>query len=520
MKGTIAIFTKKKMAIFKKHFKAFQFISLSTLIFSLLIITPNYRHYPVAELKDLLYIIAHWGLSACGIFAIFSLISLNKYLYAVTLPLFSIIAVTTAYFVWQIDISLNSALIESILLTNRGEAFSYVDNSLVFLLIGATLLSLFFIIWRFKSIWKQQHLYPLLIAAIIATTLFIATNHTRYNTLTARAPFAFYSAFMDYYKDRQEAHSERIMLGEGSRLKTDSIITVFIIGEALRADHIQMNGYHRTTMPQMEKRGVISLPNIHTPFTHTAASLPYILSRADMEHQERMYAESSFIDIFTHSGFHTSWLANQNPITPFRFFIHESHSVFINKPQLSDYSNTAKYDSDLIEPFINTISQPHPNQLIITHMAGNHWWYNNNLPKEFIHFKPILENKTLSLNNRERMINTYDNVTLSTDHILNELMKGLENKKALLIFLADHGQSFGENGKWLHANDTPPEQNPACFFWFSDTYKAEHPEKVAALIANKDRNIDTAFLFHTIIAGSQISSPHLNNAYNLFYRTD
>jgi len=503
--------------MFKNRYKAFSQILISTLIYGILILIPNYRHYPATELQNFISLFAHWGLSTFGLYAIFSIISLNKYIYAITLPIFSIISSTIAFFVWQIDISINSALIESIFLTNAHETFSYASSSLIAFLILTTIISLVLVWWRFQTTWEKPDLYPLILATIISIAIFATTNSLRFNTLMSRAPYSIYTAVNDYFKDKKEINSERLMIGTEAYSKTDSMITVFIIGEALRADHIQMNGYHRVTMPNMEKRGVISLPNIKSPYTHTAASIPYILSRADMNHKERVYNESSFIDIFNNCGFNSSWIANQNPITPFKFFINESNYIYINKPQLSDYSNSPKYDADLIKPFKERVAQINPKKIIILHIAGNHWWYNNNLPEEFIYYKPILKNKNLTLENKERMINSYDNVTLSTDHILNEIIKQLEDKKALLIFLADHGQSFGEEGKWLHANNMPAEQNPACFFWFSEKYKTEYPEKVNALVKNKEKQIDTAFLFHTIIAGSQLTTPYINNEYNLFH---
>ena len=170
--------------------------------------------------------------------------------------------------------------------------------------------------------------------------------------------------------------------------------------------------------------------------------------------------------------------------------------------------------------FQKNASLLNPKKLIVLHLAGNHWWYNKNLPDEFVYFKPILENKMLSQKNRERMINSYDNVTLFTDSVINEFMKAVEEKKVLLIFLSDHGESFGENGKWLHANDMPVEQNPASFIWFSDKYRRDHPEKVQILLKSNKKNVDTAFLFHTIIAGSHIQSPYIDNSYNLFYDSD
>jgi glucan phosphoethanolaminetransferase (alkaline phosphatase superfamily) len=86
----------------------------------------------------------------------------------------------------------------------------------------------------------------------------------------------------------------------------------------------------------------------------------------------------------------------------------------------------------------------------------------------------------------------------------------------MLIFLSDHGQSFGEGGKWLHANEMPAEKNPACLFWFSEKYKNDHPQLVENLTKNKNGYFDTAFLFHTILDGSLITSPNLLKSQSLF----
>jgi lipid A ethanolaminephosphotransferase len=277
-----------------------------------------------------------------------------------------------------------------------------------------------------------------------------------------------------------------------------------------------MNGYHRKTMPRMEQQGVISFPKVFSPYTHTAPSLMYILSRAEQDSLNAMYQESSFVDIFKACSFRTAWLGNQNPVRTFRYFVNECDTVYINKPQLSDFSNLQKLDSDLIEPFSGFIQESNARQLAIIHLAGNHWWYNKNFPDSFAVFKPILQNKVASSENKERMINSYDNVTLFVDFVIDSFMEELGDKNAMLIFLADHGQSFGEDGKWLHANNKPAEQNPACFIWLSDKYKKNYPNKVEALKANQFKEFDTAFLFHTIIHGSNIISPYLKENLSLF----
>ena len=82
--------------------------------------------------------------------------------------------------------------------------------------------------------------------------------------------------------------------------------------------------------------------------------------------------------------------------------------------------------------------------------------------------------------------------------------------------MSDHGESFGENGQWLHANDSDIERNPACFIWMSDIYQEQYPEKVKNLILNSNKKINTSFLFHTILDGSNIESNFLDRKESLF----
>lgn len=364
--------------------------------------------------------------------------------------------------------------------------------------------------------WAKKEIIPVVVLAVFSTIIFQKVNSYRNRTITERIPFSFYLSIKDYINNNKESLNNRTLIGANSATENDSLITILIIGESLRANHIQFNGYHRTTMPKMESRKVISLPYIYTPFTHTSACLLYMLTRADNSNKEPMFSESSFIDAFNRSSFHTAWIGNQNPISTIRYFINECDTVFINKPYFSDYSNAPKYDSDLIEPFKEIVLLNNPLQLVIIQLAGHHWWYNKNLPDNFIYYQPILKNKTVSPSNRERMINSYDNVTLFTDSVIDQIIAFVENKNALVIFLSDHGESFGEDGKWLHGNDIPSEKNPAGFIWLSDKYQIKHSDFVANLQNNKNLNIDTSFLFHTIIHGSSISTPYLVDSLSLF----
>lgn len=195
--------------------------------------------------------------------------------------------------------------------------------------------------------------------------------------------------------------------------------------------------------------------------------------------------------------------------------MHECDTCIINKPQLSDFSNTKKLDSDLLPPLTSLITNRN-NQLIIAHLAGNHWWYNAHFPDNMAVFKPIMTNKVFSYENREKMINSYDNVTLFTDQVLDKFLAQLEDQRAVVIFLSDHGESFGENDKWLHANDVETETNPACFIWMSKKYKTGYPAIATNAEKNRLGQYETAFLFHSILHAAQITSPWLDYSKSVF----
>lgn len=488
----------------------------ATIFYALFLLAPNYRHYPAEGLNDYLLITGHGLLSSLGLFAFLFILILNKYVWSLLLPLLSMAAGLTAFFVWQIDISVNPALIESIFNTHAGEALDYLSWPLALIALLHLLVALGFSYWRWHTNWRGRDNLYFLAAAVMAATVFNIVNNKRVNTLSSRAPFVYYSAIKEQLQNKADSRLPRKAPGQLLHCGEDSLTVVLIIGEALRADHLQMNGYDRVTMPLMEARDVISFPNIYSPHTHTAASLPYMLTRAQPKLSDPMQDEHSLVQLFQKCGFRSTWLANQNPISTFSFIINECDSSIINKPHLSDYSNTPKYDSDLLPHFKRLNAEGHANQLIIVHIAGNHWWYNKNLPPDFHYYQPVMENKRLSPANRQKMINSYDNVTRFTDYVIDQMLQQLDEKNAWMIFLADHGQSFGEDGKWLHANDAPQEQNPASFAWFSDKYIKSHSEKVAQLTKNRLDTTDTAFLFHTLLQGSGIKTDRYEEQWDLF----
>ena len=65
-----------------------------------------------------------------------------------------------------------------------------------------------------------------------------------------------------------------------------------------------------------------------------------------------------------------------------------------------------------------------------------------------------------------------------------------------MVYISDHGEALGENGKWLHAHNDKSLSNPAMIIWFSEEYKRKYPEKIAhfnKLILNKENTTDILY---------------------------
>jgi KDO II ethanolaminephosphotransferase len=108
----------------------------------------------------------------------------------------------------------------------------------------------------------------------------------------------------------------------------------------------------------------------------------------------------------------------------------------------------------------------------VLHTKGSHFSYTSRYPREFAKFQPECSGVDGACS-KQTMINSYDNSILYTDTFLKSLMTSLANKKAVLIYTSDHGETIEEN-RHFHATPkplAPPEQfDVPLIFWASEPY--------------------------------------------------
>lgn len=164
------------------------------------------------------------------------------------------------------------------------------------------------------------------------------------------------------------------------------------------------------------------------------------------------------------------------------------------------FSFQKKLDEDLLAP-LKGIFNTADNQFITLQMIGSHWWYKSRYTHEFRKFTPVIDSKHIPSLSKEQIVNSYDNTILYLDYFLNETIKIIKKSetKTILIYLSDHGEILGENGKWLHAQNDKASTNPAMLVWYSKEYEQTYPDKITGLKQNSLENITTDFFFHSVL---------------------
>jgi len=479
-------------------------------------IMPDFLDNPIDSAYAFLLIASYVIICGIGSSFLIYLIGISKYLCIIIFPLWAITGAGLSFSRVGFHITLTPMLIDVIIHTNTEEALGVISwHALIWVGIQI-LIAIVFIWWR----WKLNKL-PLAWAHCLITllvgSLFFNCNGRLKSSLCQRFPYSIPYNIHEYISLQHNINTDRIIPKYHITEHPDSLTIVLVLGESVRADHLQLNGYERETTPKLLNRSnLISFKHIYTQETHTLSSLPIILTRSDSIHKDYQYTETSFISIMRQSGYRSAWISNQDMGSSFSHFLAESDTIVFANAGKSVYVFSQWLDEELI-PLMDSIFLPHPaHALYILHTIGSHWYYNNHIPETMHYYKPTTTNRVITTNTKEQIINSYDNTIRYLDFYLDSLISTLENQKAIVFFQSDHGESLGENDMFLHANDEEACKNPACIIWYSDQYAKENPEKVAALIANKDKHYRTDYVFYSILYAAGIEAEGDCQEINIF----
>lgn len=103
-------------------------------------------------------------------------------------------------------------------------------------------------------------------------------------------------------------------------------------------------------------------------------------------------------------------------------------------------------------------------------------------------------------------MDSYDNALTQVDDLLSKVIKLFEKRKAVFLYVSDHGESFGEKGFYIHGGtlNTPEQRHIFSFAWFSEEYAATHPELVSTVKGNSQKLLSHDFIYHTMLSLAHI----------------
>ncbi len=500
----------------KKVFVPLFFVAIITIIYALVFTLSEFADSPYSSLSDFLELAFQWTAIAVGTFGLLYLLSINKYVFAVTFPLLVTFSTFLTYFRYTVNATLTPMTIELALINDVRTNMQVMSWQLILLMVLSLAASIAIVWFRWKKIsFTRPFLHLIVAVGIIFMTNSLIPQLKR--PLTQRMPYSIYYTFKTYFEIRDVAAEHRDTFTSESVANSDSLVVVFVIGESLRNDHLQINGYERETTPYLAKESnLISLTDIYSEpcFTHT--SVPHIMTRADSLSPQKAYDEQSFVTIFNSAGFRTTWIANQESVSTYAYFMNECDTLIYVNGSKSVYTFDKWLDEDILPHLESELQDNNPTQLHVVHSIGSHWWYNSHYTDEFEHYLPVIQSRVISSNTQEEMINSYDNTILYTDYFLKNTIDLIRDKKSILIFLSDHGESLGEDGYFLHGADRPELHHPAAFVWYSDKYAESFPDLIENLKNNSDKRYRSDYLFHSIIDAADITTEYKNSQLSIF----
>ena len=310
----------------------------------------------------------------------------------------------------------------------------------------------------------------------------------------------------------------------------NDLLVVVVIGESARSSNFGLLGYERPTTPLLAAEKNLAAFKATSCNTSTKLSLACMFVRPEAVIERGLQApqvlEETVFSVFKKLGFSVELFAMQSEV----WFYNSLKTDFykIREVIAADSANRGKpvLDSILVAELEAAMAKhPKGRQVVVLHTKGSHFSYASRYPREFARYQPECSGVDGACSKAE-LINAYDNSVLYTDTFLNNVMKSLAGKKAVLIYTSDHGESIDEN-RHFHATPkplAPPEQlDVPLMFWASEPYLNANPahkkafEQLQQAAKSPKTGVGHANLFDSMLGCLGITSNNggINDKYNL-----
>lgn len=311
-----------------------------------------------------------------------------------------------------------------------------------------------------------------------------------------------------------------------SKMK-DSLTVVYVIGESYNRNRSSLYGYPLNTSPRMKKYlhdgNLVVFDNVIAQSNRTIDMLYPLLAVMDAEDDKEAESAPLLPALFKHSGYTSAYYDNQSVLEDVSHFDFGCNFFFADqtiRDKSMDRHNTQlyEYDCQMIAACpIDTISV---RSLTIYHLSGQHVAFDQRYPKSETIFDKTSYKRFKNITQEQaEVVAQYDNALLHTDKVLDEIIKSISNKCAVMIFTSDHGEEahdfrnhVGRNLAGNHVGTYKVVHEVPAFIWLSDKFKAKYPDEMKRLQQNRHKALYNTDLTHTImnLAGLRSDTYHAN----------
>jgi glucan phosphoethanolaminetransferase (alkaline phosphatase superfamily) len=273
-------------------------------------------------------------------------------------------------------------------------------------------------------------------------------------------PMWYPSSLEDIYSTRRQQNSlrERECIANVTDLPSavKPHITLVVLVDALRNDHLPMYGYSRMTAPFLDslyRAG--NLLSVKHAFSTSSGTLIGVAG---------LFSSKNWED-FGYTGLSLMKFMNKTHHKTYAFLTGHHRTWYgltaIYKNDCNVFYESARTYSQMDLDDLTTLSEIQrtkldPNSFVYIHLLSAH-----ELGKKNEMFRKFLPDKIgIGTDKKTAFINNYDNGILQMDYFMRNLFQKLNEDdlldNATVYVLADHGHLFGEYGQWNHAGSINP----------------------------------------------------------------
>lgn len=299
---------------------------------------------------------------------------------------------------------------------------------------------------------------------------------------------------------------------------------VVIIGESYNRHHSSLYGYDHETTPRLSQLNHLYVfDDIITSINSTTPAFKDFLSMASVDDSLSWCDTPLFPAFFKHVGYNVIFFSNQF-VKTISMNPYDASAGFFNHPKVEPLifshrnEKKHKFDENLIEEFIDARPRLENDSLnlVFFHLIGQHVSTIERFPKgrEVFHSDDYQRPELTSKQKQE--VANYDNATCYNDSVVCEIIKLYQNRDALILYFADHGDEANDYrpyiGRALNLNAVGApglhcQLDIPFIIFITDSFLIKHPALVSKIADSVHKPFMLDDLPHLLLDIAGISTP-------------